>query len=598
MSSYFSLPSFAKAKKNQEQLEKTNPQKPVLDDDDEKFFDQQIESGEAVKKTQDAAPTKIAEGGEEKELSKDETEKAGTTADQAVLPERQPETEANKEGAQPDDSAAEDPPEQAPEDTAGVEDPPEQAPEDATKDETPPALPKRPKKSKAMELPSQEEAEAATRGFNASGPPNAAATATGEGTEKRTWTSYLPTMGTGNKSSTSEQQKAPEGKANDEKPGDQASEGQSRTWAEYASSTYSALPSVPSIPAIPKPWTSKDKDSKVEPVLKDDGTIDETATKEKQEREMSVLLDNLNMSSINNRVFAFSGETQKIYERFAQVLKDTLNGAPTAYEDMDKLMKDAGPTLEKQFQSMPPFVQTLVKSLPAKLGTTLGPELLAAASTKPDDDLKTKMTSASKQSSSGGEASSSTSAGKEGAQQQKKKRKIPGLKGLISEQGAVASILRSVVNFLKFRFPFLASTTNVVMSLAVFILMFVFWYSHKRGKEVRLAQEAATGDGGDGANDDVEGEDGDMEVEVTDEEEEDEELGEKGASGGDDGADAGEENVPQGADSAAAEKASAKETDGAEEGKQDTAHAIGAAPPESVAKQEENEEAAKEKEKA
>ena len=182
------------------------------------------------------------------------------------------------------------------------------------------------------------------------------------------------------------------------------------------------------------------------------------------------------MSSINNRVFAFSGETQKIYERFAQVLKDTMEGGPTAYEDMDKLMKEAGPQLEKQFQSMPPFVQTLVKSLPSKLGTTLGPELLAAASEKPGNDMKVRMANASKSS---GSTSGSTGGGSIGTSEvktaessneegQKKKRKIPGLKGLVSQQGTVASILRNVVSFLRLRFPFLASMTNVVMSLAVF----------------------------------------------------------------------------------------------------------------------------------
>jgi hypothetical protein len=149
-----------------------------------------------------------------------------------------------------------------------------------------------------------------------------------------------------------------------------------------------------------------------------------------------------------------------------------MNGAPTAYEDMDKLMRDAGPTLEKQFQSMPPFVQTLVKSLPAKLGTTLGPEILAAASEKPGNDMQARMKNASKKSA--GDANISTtgestaSKGGESGESAKKKKKIPGLKGLISEQGAVASVLRNVVNFLRVRFPFLASTTNVVMSLAVF----------------------------------------------------------------------------------------------------------------------------------
>jgi hypothetical protein len=166
----------------------------------------------------------------------------------------------------------------------------------------------------------------------------------------------------------------------------------------------------------------------------------------------------LSLSSINNRVFSFSAESQKYYDRFTQVLKDTLNGAPTAYEDMDKLMRDAGPTLEKNFANMPPFVQTLVKSLPAKLGASLGPELMAAASSKPGNDMKARMEAGEK-----GEASTSAD-----TDQKKKKRRIPGLKSLTSSNGVVASILRNIVNFLQVRFPFLVSTTNVVMSLAVF----------------------------------------------------------------------------------------------------------------------------------
>jgi hypothetical protein len=233
-----------------------------------------------------------------------------------------------------------------------------------------------------------------------------------------------------------------------------------------------------------------------------------------------VLLDNLSLSSINNRVFSFSAESQKYYDRFTQVLKDTLNGAPTAYEDMDKLMRDAGPTLEKNFASMPPFVQTLVKSLPAKLGASLGPELMAAASQKPGHDMKAQMEAGEK-----GGASAEASGSKDG-QQKKTKRRIPGLKSLTSSNGVVASILRNIVNFLQVRFPFLVSTTNVVMSLAVFskfflneypsacpqtfrtdgkklthylpaVLMFVFWYCHKRGKQVRLDREIEEGKAGE-----------------------------------------------------------------------------------------------------
>jgi hypothetical protein len=56
------------------------------------------------------------------------------------------------------------------------------------------------------------------------------------------------------------------------------------------------------------------------------------------------------------------------------------------------------------------------------------------------------------------------------------------------------------------------------------VLMFVFWYCHKRGKEARLAREA--GAGGDGSAEVAEDEDGELEVEVSDEEAEVEEEGE------------------------------------------------------------------------
>ncbi|KAK3073243.1 hypothetical protein LTR53_005338 [Teratosphaeriaceae sp. CCFEE 6253] len=591
MSSYFSLPSFARAKQNKEQLEKTNPQNPVLKDEDEQFLSKHITKDEPAPTAEDTQPTQTTDSGEDKPAAKDEAEQAvAAVADDPAVPETQPSTdekaedgatEATTEDAKPADvkpdnttqesekstdvgpqsetpdvapevpaAASSEPTESSKEtpaldgakdDTAAdgaADDPPEQAPaEPSEKTET--AKPKKSKKDKSFDLPSQEEAEAATKGFDINADPKTGEKAQGE---KKPWTSYLPSIPSrGKKDSPADQQpdekatsdKPAESGAADEKSAEELKGGQTddqarRTWAEYASSAYSALPAIPSIPSIPSlPESWKSKDSKAEPVYKEDGTIDEEKTKEKQMREASVLLDRLNLSSINNRVFAFSAETEKIYERFTQVLKDTMNGAPTAYEDMEKLMKDAGPELEKQFASMPPFVQTLVKSLPAKLGTSMGPELLAMASEKPGGDMQARMKAASKQSSSGGDPSiqaasvSSSKAEKAEDGQKKQKRKIPGLKGLVSEQGMVASILRNVVSFLKVRFPFLASMTNVVMSLAVFILMFVFWYCHKRGKEVRLAQSQDEGKG-EGFVEGADGE-GELEVEVSDEEGGDEE---------------------------------------------------------------------------
>lgn len=509
MSSYFSLPSFARAKKNTQDLEKTNPQNPVLNDEDEKFLNKQIESGEAATETKDEPTSKITESGEEKEASTEEKEQAGASADQVAVPEGQPQTgdgvqeskqepsteekeqtavpnEQTQAGAYTQDSTHEMPTEDKAEAGASTEqaatpaeqpqagdgsqeskqeeashenaeDPPEQAPEDsAEKVETTAASEKKAKKNKSFDLPSQEEAEAATKGFNVGASDKGEKTQEQTG-EKRTWASYLPSVG----SSAKKDQSGDEKPAEPAKESEKTEQGDKRTWADYASSAYSSLPSMPSLPAFRK-------DSKAEPVYNEDGTINEEKTKEKQEQEVSVLLDKLDLSSINNRVFAFSGETQNIYIRFSQVLKDTMNGGPTAYEDMEKLMKDAGPQLEKQFQSMPPFVQTLVKSLPAKLGSTLGPELLAAASEKPGGDMQARMAAASKQSSGDATINAADTTEKSGEEGQKKKRRIPGLKGLVSQQGAVASILRNVVNFLQVRFPFLASSMNVVMSLAVF----------------------------------------------------------------------------------------------------------------------------------
>lgn len=412
-SSYFNIASYARAKKNKDDLEKTQPQKPVLKDEDEKFLERVASSESASNPVEGSeVPTKISDDGEEKVAA--EKDVASDAPDQAVIPEtRPPASDASSRPTSRD---------------------------------------KKGKDRKSFDLPSQEEAEAATRGWSDQvklDDDNGSA-----GAEKRTWASFLPSIKSPAKradnSSQQEQDQhnSKENETSDSKP---------RTWTEYASSI---TPSIPSLPA----WTkkSKDKDSEPEPVYNEDGTINEEKTKEKQEKEVSVLLDNLNMSTINNRVFALNQSTQHIYDRFAEVLKDTINGGPTAYEDMEKLMKEAGPQLEKQFKSMPPFVQTLVKSLPAKLSGTLGPELLAAASEKPGADMKTSLESASK----GETVVEGKGKGKE--PEKKSKRRIPGIKSLISKEGAVAGILRNTVNFIQTRFPFLASTTNVVMSLAVF----------------------------------------------------------------------------------------------------------------------------------
>lgn len=173
---------------------------------------------------------------------------------------------------------------------------------------------------------------------------------------------------------------------------------------------------------------------------------------DKETQDLSNILEELNMSAVNNRVFSFSKESEELLQKFTLVLKDIVNGAPTAYNDLEKLFTDYDAQLKKMYGGLPPFLQNFVKSLPAKMTATLGPELLAASAEKPGFDAK--------QRTAGGGSKS------------KKSRipgvpKIPSLKQLVSAQGAVATALRSIVNFLKFRFPALATGTNLIMSLAV-----------------------------------------------------------------------------------------------------------------------------------
>jgi hypothetical protein len=178
----------------------------------------------------------------------------------------------------------------------------------------------------------------------------------------------------------------------------------------------------------------------------------EEAEVKKETEDLTKILEELNMSAINNRVFSFSKESEELLHKFTLVLKDIVNGAPTAYNDLEKLFTDYDAQLKKMYGGLPPFLQNFVKSLPAKMTATLGPELLAASAEKPGFDAKMRAA---------GEGSKSKKSRLPGVP------KIPSLKQLVSAQGAVATALRSIVNFLKFRFPALATGTNLIMSLAV-----------------------------------------------------------------------------------------------------------------------------------
>ncbi|KZF19693.1 hypothetical protein L228DRAFT_38892 [Xylona heveae TC161] len=209
-----------------------------------------------------------------------------------------------------------------------------------------------------------------------------------------------------------------------------------------------------------------------------EGAKENTTDAEEQE-DITATLDKLNLAAINNRVFSLSQESQELLQKFNLIVKDLINGAPTAYDDLDRLLTGSEQQLKKMFGTMPPFLQSLIRSLPVKVATSLAPEILAAASEKPGADAAATAA-----------ATASAEEDTKGKEKEKKSR-YPSLKTLVAQQGAVAGMLRSILNFLRLRWPAFMGSSNILLSMALFVLLFVFWYCHKRGRETRLSREQA-----------------------------------------------------------------------------------------------------------
>ncbi|OAT07018.1 hypothetical protein BDBG_03125 [Blastomyces gilchristii SLH14081] len=190
-----------------------------------------------------------------------------------------------------------------------------------------------------------------------------------------------------------------------------------------------------------------------------------------EQDDLTKVLERLNLSAVNNRIFSISDETQVILKKFNFILKDLINGVPTAYHDLESLLTNEDGQLQNSFNHLPGFLQKLIEQLPDKVTEKFAPEFLAMAAEKAGKSgisLEEATKTAEKAKSMG--------------------LKIPSLKELVGKPAAIAGMLRSIVGFLQARFPALMGM-NVLMSLALFILLFVLWYCHKRGREVRLEKE-------------------------------------------------------------------------------------------------------------
>jgi hypothetical protein len=167
----------------------------------------------------------------------------------------------------------------------------------------------------------------------------------------------------------------------------------------------------------------------------------------KEEEDINRVLDELNLAAVNNRAFSISKESQVLVQKFTLILKDLVNGVPTAYDDLVKLINDSEGTLSKSYENLPSFLKKLVVSLPNKLTSNLAPELLAVA---------TEAQGLSTAAASGGIAGAA-----------KKMLSLPNLKQLVTKPGAIAGMLKAIMNALKLRWPAFIGT-NVLLSLGLF----------------------------------------------------------------------------------------------------------------------------------
>jgi len=180
------------------------------------------------------------------------------------------------------------------------------------------------------------------------------------------------------------------------------------------------------------------------------------AEAEREEDDITRVLNDLNLSAVNNHAFSLSKESNELVKKFTVVLKDLVNGVPTAYDDLTNLLDDSQGTIAKSYEHLPSFLQKLVTSLPEKLTSTLAPELLAVATEAQGLNME--------------RASAAATGGFMGAA--KGFLKPNSLKDLVTKPGAVAGMLKAIMNALKLRWPAFMGT-NVLLSLGLFGMLYM-----------------------------------------------------------------------------------------------------------------------------
>lgn len=184
---------------------------------------------------------------------------------------------------------------------------------------------------------------------------------------------------------------------------------------------------------------------------------------EREKKDLTRVLDLLNLSAKNNTAVTESKDSSDILQRFTQIFKDLVNGVPTAYDDLTKLFEDRDGSINKLFEKLPTSLQKLVTQLPDKLTTTLAPEILAAAA----ESQGIKVA--------------------EGGMKGAAKRMLFGqnLANLVKKPGAIVGMLRAIVEVLKSRWPAFIGM-NVIWSVAL-SCEFLSFFLDRRSHEANCA---------------------------------------------------------------------------------------------------------------
>jgi hypothetical protein len=170
---------------------------------------------------------------------------------------------------------------------------------------------------------------------------------------------------------------------------------------------------------------------------------------DREKRDLTRVLDDLNLSATNNTAFSLSAESTDLVRHFTVILKDLINGVPTAVNDLTTLLEDPDGKLAKNYEKLPKSLKKLVTQLPEKLSSTIAPELLAVAA----------------EAQGLSKADASAKGGLKGAA---KRMFLPkNLSEMVTKPGAIVGMLRGIMNALKLRWPAFIGT-NVIWSVALF----------------------------------------------------------------------------------------------------------------------------------